>query len=69
MKPIGSIVKTVIGNPAPVLFLDACIFLDIVRAPLRNKASEIQLARVFLMAAQKNPKTVHPLIAPPIQSE
>src|SRR5262249_49612269 len=69
MKPIGCIVKTVIANPAPLLFLDACIFLDIVRAPLRNKASEVQSARVFLEAAQKNPKTVHLLVARPIQTE
>lgn len=69
MRPIGSIVKTVLGNPAPVLFLDACIFLDIVRAPLRNKASEVQFARVFLGAAQRNPKTVHLLVAPPIETE
>jgi hypothetical protein len=69
MKPIGSIVNTVNANPAPVLFLDACILLDIVRAPLRNKASEVQFARVFLGSVQKTPKTVHLLIAPPIQTE
>jgi hypothetical protein len=52
-----------------VLFLDTCIFLDIVRSPLRNKASEVQFARMFFGSAQKNPKTVHLLIAPPIQTE
>jgi hypothetical protein len=69
MKPIGSIVNTVNANPAPVLFLDACILLDIVRAPLRNKASEVQFAREFLGSVRKTPKTVHLLIAPPIQTE
>ena len=69
MKSIGSIVKTINANPAPVLFLDACIFLDGVRAPLRNKASKVQYAQVLLRSALQNPPMVHLLIAPPIQTD
>ena len=62
-------VNDIPANPAPVLFLDTCILLDIVRAPLRNKPSEIQFARLFLTAVQKTPKTIHLLVASPTQRE
>jgi hypothetical protein len=66
---IANIVTNVTTAPAPVLFLDACILLDVVRAPLRNNPSEVQSAIVFLSSAQKNPKTIHLLVASPIQTE
>ena len=53
MTLIADVVTAITGSPAPVLFLDSCILLDIVRAPLRNKPSEIQFARLFLTAVQK----------------
>jgi hypothetical protein len=53
MTLIADVVAVITGNPAPLLFLDSCILLDVVRAPLRNKPSEIQFARVFLTAALK----------------
>ena len=69
MTLIADIVHDITANPAPVLFLDTCILLDIVRAPLRNKPSEIQFARLFLTALQKTPKTIHLLVASPTQRE
>ena len=69
MTLIADVVTVITGSPAPVLFLDSCILLDIVRAPLRNKPSEIQVARLFLTAVQKTPKTIHLLVASPTQRE
>lgn len=69
MTLIADIITTVVATPAPVLFLDSCVLLDIVRAPLRNKPSEVQFARLFLASAQKNPKTIHLLVGSPVQTE
>ncbi|MCI0460407.1 MAG: hypothetical protein L0Z62_25930 [Gemmataceae bacterium] len=69
MTLIADIVTTVATTPAPVLFLDSCILLDVVRAPLRNKPGEVQFAHLFLASAKKNPKTIHLLVASPVQTE
>jgi hypothetical protein len=66
---IGRIVTAVTGVPAPVLVLDSCILLDIVRAPLRNKADEVRVARQFLASVRKTPKTIHILVASPTPTE
>ena len=41
MMAIGRIVTAVTGSPAPVVVVDSCTLLDVVRAPLRNKANEV----------------------------
>jgi hypothetical protein len=69
MTLIADIIHDVTANPAPVLFLDTCVLLDIVRAPLRNKPSEVLFARLFLTAVQKTPKTIHLVVASPTQTE
>jgi hypothetical protein len=69
MTLIADAVTVITRSPAPVLCIDSCILLDIVRAPLRNKRSEIQFARLFLAAVQKTPKTIHFLVASPTQRE
>ena len=69
MTLIADVVTTVMAAPAPVLFLDSCILLDIVRAPLRNKAADVQFARLLLDSVRKTPKTIHLLIASPTQTE
>jgi hypothetical protein len=69
MMSIGRIVAAVCRSPAPVVFLDTCILLDIVRAPLRNKASEVPVARLFLTSLQKIPKTIHLVIGSPTKTE
>jgi len=69
MTLIADIVATVAATPAPVLFLDSCILLDIVRATIRNKPGEVKFARLFLTAVLKAPKTIHFLIASPVQTE
>lgn len=69
MTLIADIVNDVTANPAPVLFLDTCILLDVVRAPLRNKPDEVRFGRIFLDAVQKTPKTIHLLIPSPVTTE
>jgi hypothetical protein len=69
MTLVADVVPVITGSQAPVLFFDLCILLDIVPAPLRNKPSEIQFARLFLTAVQKTPQTIHLLVASPTQRE
>jgi hypothetical protein len=69
MTLIAEIVHDVTANPAPVLFLDTCILLDVVRAPLRSKPDEVRLAQLFLASVRKNPKTIHLLVPSPVQPE
>ena len=47
MALIADIVHDITANPAPVLFLDTCILLDVVRAPLRGKPDEVGLRNCF----------------------
>ena len=69
MTLIADIVHDITANPAPVLFLDTCILLDVVRAPLRSKPDEVRFAQLFLTSVQKNPKTIHLLVPSPVQPE
>jgi hypothetical protein len=69
MTAIGSVVTRITGSPAPVLFLDSCILLDVVRAPRRNKASEVRVAQAFLDSVRRAPKTVHLLVGSPTRTE
>ena len=66
MTLIADIVHDITANPAPVLFLDTCILLDVVRAPLRSKPDEVRFAQLFLTSVQKNPKTIHLLVPSPV---
>jgi len=63
MTAIGRMVTAITGSPAPVLFVDSCTLLDIVRAPLRNKANEVRAARQFLASVRKAPKRIHLLLS------
>lgn len=70
MKPIGSIVAAITGSPpAPVMFVDSCTLLDIVRAPLEDKPDEVRVALQMLAAARKSPTMIHLLIASPTRKE
>ena len=69
MTLIADIVQDITSNPAPVLFLDTCILLDVVRAPLRSKPDEVRFAQLFLSSVRKNPKTIHLLVPNPVQPE
>lgn len=54
---------------APVVFLDTCVLLDIVRSPLRNAAGNVEAATELLLGATRNPPTVYPVIACPTPTE
>ena len=54
---------------APVVFLDTCVLLDVVRAPLRNAAGDVEAATEVLKGARRNPPTVYPVIACPTPTE
>ena len=69
MTLIADIINDIAANPAPVLFLDTCILLDVVRAPLRSKPDEVRFAQLFLTSVQNNPKTIHLLVPSPVQPE
>jgi hypothetical protein len=69
MTLIADIIHDITANPAPVLFLDSCILLDVVRAPLRDKPDEVRFAQLFLTSVQKSPKTIHLLVASPTERE
>jgi hypothetical protein len=69
MTLIAAAVVAVKGSPAPVVFLDSCILLDVVRAPRRNKASEVRVAQQFLASANKAPKTLYLVVGSPTQTE
>jgi len=66
---IGRIVTVIARSPAPVLFLDSCVLLDVVRAPLRDKPGEVRVAGRLLTAVRKSPKAAHLLIASPTPTE
>jgi hypothetical protein len=69
MAMIGPIVKAIIGSPAPVLFLDTCVLLDIVRAPRRGKPIEVRVAEALRTAVAKVPKSIHLLVGAPTPTE
>jgi hypothetical protein len=54
---------------APVVFLDTCVLLDIVRAPLRNFAGNVGAATEVLTGANRNPPTIYTVIACPTPTE
>lgn len=69
MTRIAQIVSDVLSHPAPVVFLDSCSLLDVVRAPARNKADEVRVAQQFLACKNKDPQTLHLIIASPTRQE
>src|SRR5262249_38155366 len=69
MTLIANVVTLIQGGAAPVVFLDTCVLLDVVRAPRRNKPNEVRVARQFLASVSKNPKTLHILAGEPTQTE
>jgi len=58
MPTIAATVATVQALPAPVMFLDTCVLLDIIRAPLRNAASAVEAASQLLTGTQHAPPSV-----------
>ena len=51
MPSIAAAVATIEANPAPMVYLDTCVLLDIIRAPLRNTAAAVQAASELMTGA------------------
>jgi hypothetical protein len=69
MTLIADIVNRVTANPAPVLFLDTCILLDVVRAPMRHSPDEVRVAQQLRTSIGKSPKTIYLVVGSPTQKE
>jgi hypothetical protein len=69
MTLIADIARDIAANPAPVLFLDTCVLLDVVRAPLRSKPDEVRGAQLLLGSVQKSPQMIHLLVPSPVPLE
>jgi len=69
MPSIPAAVATIQAHPAPVVLLDTCTLLDIVRAPNRGAASTVEAATELLAGANKNPATVYLVIGCPTPTE
>jgi hypothetical protein len=69
MALIADVVSTITANPAPVVFLDSCVLLDVVRAPLRNAAGEVRVGSQLLTSARKVPATVYLVVGSPTPTE
>ena len=57
------------ADPRPVFMLDTCTLLDIVRAPLHNKAAEIEVAVKHLVRSPRRPSAIHLVIVFPTLTE
>ena len=47
MTLIADIIHDITANPAPVLFLDTCILLDVVRTPFEASRTKLGLRNCF----------------------
>lgn len=61
----------ILANPAPVMFVDTCIFLDIVRSPIRDNidASLPEIARRLVEISRKTPKEVWLVTSETVRAE
>ena len=69
MPSIAAAVATIEANPAPMVYLDTCVLLDIIRAPLRNTAAAVQAASELMTGARRKPPTVYLVIGCPTPTE
>jgi len=69
MPDVATAADQIKRAPAPVLFLDTCVLLDIVRAPLRDAATSVEAATELLTGATRKPPTVYLVIACPTPTE
>jgi hypothetical protein len=69
MPGVDAAAATINLAVAPVVFLDTCVLLDVVRAPLRNAAGNVGAATEVLTGAIGNPPTIYPVIGCPTPTE
>lgn len=69
MPTIPDTVVKIQAHPAPFIFLDTCVLLDIIRAPNRGAALTVGAAIELLKGATKDPPTVYLVIGCPTPTE
>jgi hypothetical protein len=70
MSTIAQLVADIVAAPAPVLFLDTCAILDVVRAPRDEKAvRSVAAAGALVDLAKCVPPAVHLVVSDIIPSE
>ena len=69
MPTIAAAIAAIQAHPAPVVFLDTCALLDVVRAPNRAAASDVAAAAELSIAAKKSPPTAYLVISCPTPVE
>jgi hypothetical protein len=69
MPTIPDVVGKIQAHVAPVVFLDTCVLLDVIRAPRRNISTAVQAAIELSTAAQRMPPRVHLVIGFPTPTE
>ncbi len=69
MLSIPTAVAAIQAHAAPLVFLDTCVLLDIIRAPLRDAAATVQAATELSTGAQRLPPTVYLIIGFPTPTE
>jgi hypothetical protein len=69
MPDVAAVAAKIKLAVAPAVFLDTCVLLDIVRAPLRNTAANVEAATEVLTGARRPLPTVYPVIACPTPTE
>jgi hypothetical protein len=69
MPDVAAAAAHIQRSVAPVVFLDTCVLLDVVRAPRRNAAGNVEAATELLRGATRNPPTVYLVIGCPTPTE
>jgi hypothetical protein len=63
MPTLASVVADLLVNPVPVLFLDTCAVLDIIRGPTRKQADHLERVLRIRAAATATPAICRPIVA------
>ena len=69
MESISAAVARIQLAVAPVVLLDSCVLLDIVRAPLRNTADIVEAASELLTGSKRTPPSVYLFVGCPTPKE
>jgi hypothetical protein len=69
MESIAAAIGRIQRAVAPVVYLDTCVLLDIVRAPLRNAAGAVEAALELLTGAKRSVPTIYLFVGCPTPTE
>ena len=63
MSKLADAIGRIHHAPAPVVFLDTCVLLDVIRAPARNHSATVRAALDLLVGAVRGRPTVYPVVS------